>query len=234
VPNEDLDLNKIPARLAEVKQRIDEATRRAGRAPGSARLVAVSKGKPAEAIRAAFAAGQRDFGENYAQELAAKADALGDLAGLRWHAIGQLQRNKAKQVARVASVIHSVDRADLVSELDRRAGAMSRKIDVLVEVNVAGEATKSGCAPEEAGAVLDAIAKAPNLRAVGLMTMAPFFDEPELARPTFAELRALQGKLGGASALPELSMGMSHDFEVAIEEGATLVRVGTAIFGARA
>jgi hypothetical protein len=232
VSNEDLD--KVPSRLAEVKQRIEEATRKAGRAPGSARLVAVSKGKPAEAIRAAFAAGQRDFGENYAQELVAKAEALGDLAGLRWHAIGQLQRNKAKQVARVASVVHSVDRADLASELGRRAEAAARSVDVLIEVNIAGEATKSGCAPEEASAVLDAIAKAPSLRAVGLMTMAPFFDEPELARPTFAALRALRDKLGGASALPELSMGMSHDFEVAIEEGATLVRVGTAIFGSRA
>ena len=230
--NEDLD--KIPAQLAEVKQRIEEATRRAGRAPGSARLVAVSKGKPAEAIRAAFAAGQRDFGENYAQELIAKAEALSGLADLRWHAIGQLQRNKAKQVARVASVVHSVDRVDLAGELDRRAGAASRAIDVLVEVNIAGEATKSGCAPGEAAAVLDAIAEASNLRAVGFMTMAPFFDDPELARPMFAALRALRDKLGGASALPELSMGMSHDFEVAIEEGATLVRVGTAIFGARA
>jgi pyridoxal phosphate enzyme (YggS family) len=227
------DLDGIPARLAEVKRRIQEAARRAGRSPESVRLVAVSKGKPAEAIRAAFAAGQRDFGENYVQELLQKAEALGDLEGLRWHAIGQLQRNKAKQAARVASVVHSVDRADLASELDRRAAAASRMIEALVEVNIAGEATKGGSAPEDVRAVLEAIAEATNLKAIGLMTMAPFVDDPELARPTFAALRELRDRLGGSSALPELSMGMSHDFEAAIAEGATLVRVGTAIFGSR-
>jgi PLP dependent protein len=227
------DFDGIPARLAKVKRQIEEAARRAGRAPESVRLVAVSKGKPVEAIRAAFAAGQRDFGENYVQELQQKAEALSDLAGLRWHAIGQLQRNKAKQVARVASVVHSIDRADLANELDRRAAAASRVIEALVEVNVAGEVTKGGAEPDDVGAVLEALAKATNLKVIGLMTMAPFVDDAELARPAFAALQALRDRYGGPLALPELSMGMSHDFEVAIAEGATLVRVGTAIFGAR-
>jgi hypothetical protein len=230
---EDADPTGIAGRLAEVRRRIDEAVARAGRPAGSARLIAVSKEKPADAIRAAFAAGQRDFGENYAQELVEKAAALEDLAGLRWHAIGRLQRNKAKSVARVASAVHAVDRADLAAEIGKRAAAAGRSIDVLVEVSIAGEETKGGCAPGELSGVLDAIAAAPSLRAVGLMTMAPFFDDPELARPVFAALRELRDKNGGPSALPELSMGMSHDFEVAIAEGATLVRVGTAIFGAR-
>lgn len=229
----DADSTAIAARLADVRRRIEEAVSKAGRPPGSARLVAVSKEKPAEAIRAAYAAGQRDFGENYAQELAQKAAALSDLADLRWHAIGRLQRNKAKYVARVASAVHAGERADLAIELGKRATAADRTIEVLVEVNIAGEDTKGGCAPGELASVLDAIASASSLKATGLMTMAPFFDDPELARPVFATLRELRDRSGGASALPELSMGMSHDFEVAIAEGATLVRVGTAIFGAR-
>ncbi|MCK6593035.1 MAG: YggS family pyridoxal phosphate-dependent enzyme [Polyangiaceae bacterium] len=227
------DLSAIAGRLAEVRQRIDAAVARAGRSPGSTRLVAVSKEKPAEAIRAAFAAGQRDFGENYAQELVEKAAVLEDLAGIRWHAIGRIQRNKAKYIARVASVVHAVDRADLATELGKRAAALGRTLEVLVEVSIAGEETKGGCAPAELAGVLDAIAATPSLKAAGLMTMAPFFDDPELSRPVFAALRELRDKHGGASRLPELSMGMSHDFEVAIAEGATLVRVGTAIFGAR-
>lgn len=227
------DIGAIPARLAAIQTRIEEAARRAGRATGSVRLVAVSKTKPIEAIRAAYAAGQRDFGENYVQELAQKADALADLGDLRWHAIGSIQRNKAKVIARVASVVHAVDRTELASELDRRAEAGGRSLEVLVEVNVAGEATKAGCAPGDLGPLLDALARMPRLRIAGLMTMAPYVDDPELARPVFAELRALRDRHGGAASLPELSMGMSHDFEVAIAEGATLVRVGTAIFGSR-
>lgn len=228
------DVNVLSERLGEVRGRIEEAARRAGRPAGDVRLVAVSKMKPAEAIRAAYAAGQRDFGENYAQELAEKADALRDLTEIRWHAIGRLQRNKAKLVARVASLVHAIDRADLAAELGKRAAAEGRALDVLIEVNVAGEATKGGCAPDDVGRVLDAIAKEPSLKARGLMTMAPFFDDAELARPSFAALRELRERHGGAAALPELSMGMSHDFVVAIEEGATLVRIGTAIFGERA
>lgn len=224
----------IAQRLAEVKRTIDEATAKAGRAPGSVRLVAVSKHHPAEAIRAAYTAGQRDFGENYAQELAEKAALLRDLPDLVWHAIGQLQRNKVKSIVQHARFIHAVDRADLAIEIDRRAAAAGVTALVLVEVNLAGEATKGGCDPADLGALLAAMAPLANVRAVGLMTIPPAEDDPEQTRPRFIALRALRDAHGGAAALPELSMGMSHDFHVAIAEGATLVRVGTAIFGARA
>lgn len=224
--------DEIATRIAEVRRRIDEAAIRAGR-PGGVRLLAVSKTKPAEAIRAAYAAGQREFGENYAQELAQKAEALRDLDGLVWHFIGRLQRNKARQVAPLAQVVHTVDRAELAVELGKRAAAASVKLRVLVEVNVSGEASKGGCAPAEVAAVLEVIRAAPSLTAVGLMTIPPDTADPGDARPFFAALRALRDENGGAAALPELSMGMTHDFLVAIEEGSTIVRVGTAIFGAR-
>jgi hypothetical protein len=223
----------IAARLLEVRQRIDEATARAGRPAGSVQLLAVSKGKPPEAIRAAYAAGHRAFGENYAQELEQKAEALRDLEGIAWHFIGRLQRNKARQVVRFARVVHAVDRVDLAAELGKRAAAAGVRVRVLVEVNVSGEASKGGCPPAELGAVLAAIAAAPALEAAGLMTIPPEADDPEAARPFFAALRALRDQHGGPAALPELSMGMTHDFPVAVAEGATLVRVGTAIFGAR-
>jgi pyridoxal phosphate enzyme (YggS family) len=231
--SEDLAGSEIAARLSEVGRRIDEAAARAGRPPGSVRLLAVSKGKPAEAIRAAYAAGQRAFGENYAQELAQKAADLADLEGIEWHFIGRLQRNKAKQVVQAARVVHAVDRADLAAELGKRAGAAGVKLRVLVEVNVSGEASKGGCPPGEASEVLGAIRASPALEAVGLMTIPPDSEDPAAARPFFAALRRLRDDHGGAAALPELSMGMTHDFPIAIEEGATLVRVGTAIFGAR-
>lgn len=222
----------IAARLADVRRQIDEAAAKAGRA-GGVRLLAVSKTKPPEAIRAAYAAGQRDFGENYAQELAQKAEALRDLDGLVWHFIGRLQRNKAKQVIEAARAVHTVDRVELAHELGKRAAARGATIDALVEVSVSGEASKGGCAPDDLGRVLDAVRGEPSLRAVGLMTIPPETDDPEGARPFFAALRELRDRHGGASALPELSMGMTHDFRVAIEEGSTIVRVGTAIFGAR-
>ena len=228
------DLAGIASRLDAVRGRIAAAAERAWRSPGEVRLVAVSKGKPAEAFRAAYAAGQRDFGESYAQELGEKAEALGDLPDLAWHAIGGLQRNKAKLVARVAAVVHSVDREDLAVELDRRAEALGRTLRVLLEVNVGGEASKGGCAPGDLGRLIEAASRCRHLQPIGLMTIAPFIEDPEKVRPYFAALRALRDQSGGPAALPELSMGMSHDFEAAIEEGATLVRVGTAIFGARA
>ncbi len=224
----------IPPRLANVKRTIDEATAEAGRAPGSTRLVAVSKHKSAEAIRAAYAAGQRDFGENYAQELAEKAAALRDLPDLVWHFIGQLQRNKVKLIVPHARFIHAVDRAELAIEIDRRAAAAGVTLDALIEVNLAGEASKGGCAPAALGGLLAALAPLAHVRAVGLMTIPPAEDDAEQTRPRFAALRALRAAHGGAAVLPELSMGMSHDFPIAIAEGATLVRVGTAIFGARA
>jgi len=228
------EIASISQRLAEVKRTIDEATAKAGRAPGSARLVAVSKHKSAEAIRAAYAAGQRDFGENYAQELAEKAAALSDLPDLVWHAIGQLQRNKVKAIVPHARFLHAVDRADLALEIDRRAAAASVTIAALIEVNLEGEASKGGCAPADLGGLLAAFERLAHVRVIGLMTIPPAEDDPEQTRPRFAALRALRDAHGGAAALPELSMGMSHDFAVAIAEGATLVRVGTAIFGARA
>ena len=231
--SEELTGSEIAARLDEVRRRIAEASALAGRA-GAVRLLAVSKHKPVEAIRAAYGAGQRDFGESYAQELTRKAEALRDLDGLVWHFIGGLQRNKAKQVAAAARVVHTIDRAELAIELGKRAAASGVRLRALVEVNVSGEASKGGCAPDELGAVLAAVRGSPALEAVGLMTIPPDAADPGEARPFFAALRALRDRHGGASALPELSMGMTHDYAVAIEEGATLVRIGTAIFGARA
>jgi PLP dependent protein len=227
------DNEGIQSRLAEVRAGIETATQRAGRAPGAVRLVAVSKTKPAEAIRAAYAAGQRDFGENYAQELEEKALALADLKDIRWHAIGQLQRNKAKVVARVARFVHAVDREELAIELARRASAAGATLEALIEVNVSGEASKGGCPPAALGELLGALRRLDGLRVVGLMTIPPASDEAEAARPVFASLRALRDEHGGAAVLPELSMGMTHDYPIAIAEGATMVRVGTAIFGSR-
>lgn len=231
--SEELTGSEIAARLAEVRRQIEAEAAKAGR-PGGVRLLAVSKTKSPEAVRAAYAAGQREFGENYAQELAQKAEALRDLDGIGWHFIGRLQRNKAKQVVQVAHAVHTVDRVELAAELGKRAAAAGVKVRVLVEVNVSGEASKGGCPPSEVGEVLAAVRAAPALEAVGLMTIPPETEDPEGARPFFAALRKLRDEHGGASVLPELSMGMTHDFAVAIEEGATIVRVGTAIFGARA
>lgn len=223
----------LAERLTQTRDRIARAAERAGRDPGTVRLVAVSKLHPASAIREAYEAGQRDFGENYAQELVRKAESLTDLPELRWHMIGHLQTNKARLVAPWASVVHTVHSAKLAAELGKRASASGRTIDVLVEVNVARDPAKSGCRPEDLPLVLSALNDQTMLRPRGLMTMPPFTEDPEGARPFFAKLRELRDAHGGAEALPELSMGMSHDLEVAIEEGATIVRVGTAIFGAR-
>jgi pyridoxal phosphate enzyme (YggS family) len=221
----------IAERLALVRERIAEAALRAGRAPESVRLLAVSKTKPAELVRAAYEAGQREMGENYVQELGAKAAALSDLGELRWHMIGPLQRNKVKQVVGVAALVHTVDRVSLAEEIEKRAAAIGRVVPVLLEVNVAGEASKAGCSPEEAPALAAAVRAMPHVELRGLMTIPPDTEDREEARPYFRRLRELRDRLGGD--LPELSMGMSHDFEIAIEEGATIVRVGTAIFGAR-
>lgn len=218
-----------------MQRAIEAAARSASRDPAGIRLVAVSKHQPAAAIAAAHAAGQRDFGENYVQELVGKAEELGSLEGLRWHAIGALQRNKVRDVARVAHVVHTVDRVELATELRRRAAAADRAVDVLIEVSIAGEEQKAGCAPAEVGRVLEALAADDRVHAVGLMAIPPLADDPEATRPHFRALRVLRDELraAGHGELRELSMGMSADFAVAIEEGATLVRVGTAIFGAR-
>jgi pyridoxal phosphate enzyme (YggS family) len=241
-------VNGIAERLAAVEARIVDAAQRSGRSPESVRLVAVSKTKPAQAIREAYAAGQRHFGENYVQELTAKAEELEDLPDLVLHFIGHLQRNKAKAAVRAASVIHTVDSVRLAEELGKRAAETERpaasafaplgeggdaRTAVFVEVNVGGETQKSGCAPNDVAAVLGAIEREPALRLVGLMTVPPFTEDPRGARLYFDALARLRDAHGGLGRLPELSMGMTHDLEEAIAAGATLVRVGTAIFGER-
>jgi hypothetical protein len=210
----------VAERVTAVRARIDAAARAAGRSPGSVRLVAATKTQSVDAVRAVVAAGVADLGENRAQELAAKAPALAPLEPT-WHFIGRLQRNKINQLAPWVRWWSSIDRTELVDALAARvAGAR-----VLIEVNVAGEAQKGGCAPAEAPDLV-AHARARGLEPVGLMTVAPLGGDP---RPAFATLRGLAERLG----LAELSMGMSGDFEAAIGEGATIVRVGTALFGPR-
>src|ERR1700677_2561574 len=227
----------IAARLNEVRARIAAAARPPGGADG-VKLVAVSKRHPPGAIREAYAAGQRAFGENYVQELVAKAEALADLPDLEWHLIGHLQTNKAKAAARVAHVVHTIDSAALAKELGRRAGVSSATqggaapLPVLIEVNVGGEPQKAGATPSEIEEVMAAVRAQPSLALRGLMTMPPSGDL-HVARKIFETLALLRNLHGGAAVLPELSMGMSHDLEVAIASGATIVRVGTAIFGPR-
>lgn len=233
----------VAERLSGVRERVESAARRAGR-PGNVLLLAVSKMQPPEAIRAAYAAGQRDFAENYVQELAKKAEVLAELGDLRFHLIGHLQRNKSKVATRVASAIHSVDSLELVKELDkradptgvpsdRRAFGEDARLPVFVEVSIAGEAQKSGAALGELASLLEAVEAAERLRLVGLMCVPPLTDDPAASRQYFDALRRLRDEHGGAERLPELSMGMTADFEHAISAGATVVRVGTAIFGAR-
>ena len=241
-------MDSVTQRLEQVQARIAAAAKAADRDSSSIRLVAVSKRQPASAVRIAYAAGLRDFGENYVQELIGKAKELADLPDLRWHFIGHLQRNKAKVVLQAASAVHTLDSPDLVRELAKRAPDYpvpeSRRLSlgghpgdgrlaVLVEVNVGGEAQKSGCELEQLPAVLEAIEASPSLHLAGLMTVPPYTEEAEGSRTYFEQLAALREKHGGASRLPELSMGMTLDLEYAIAAGATLVRVGTAIFGER-
>ena len=226
--------------LAQVRERIAAAERAAGRAPGSVRLLAVSKKMTADDVRAALAAGQRAFGENYAQELRDKRAALAhDLTPPtlphppEWHFIGPLQSNKVKYVAGQVALAHTVDSAALVEAIEARGLPQA----CLVQVNVAGEAQKRGIAPDELPALLDRFATMSHVTCAGLMVIPPFTDDPDDARPHFAALRALRDREAARArphvALRELSMGMSGDLEVAVAEGATIVRVGTAIFGAR-
>jgi pyridoxal phosphate enzyme (YggS family) len=194
--------------------------------PAGVTLVAVSKTQPPEAIREAYAAGQRDFGENYAQEWRAKAEALADLADLRWHFIGGLQTNKVKYLAGRVALVHTVDRLELAGEISRRWAKLGATARVLLEVDLGGEERKAGCAPAEVEPLLAAVRTLPAIEVVGLTCIPPPGDDP---RPHFRALRALRDRLG----LRELSMGMSADWPIAVEEGATFVRVGSAIFGAR-
>jgi len=225
----------VAGNLNDVRARIHAVATAAGRDPAGVRLIAVSKTHPAAAVREAYAEGQRDFGENYVQELLQKAEELRDLPELRWHFIGHLQRNKARQVASLVSLMHAVDTAELGHELAKRvAGATpGRRLEVLVEVSIAGEAQKHGAAPGNLAELLSAIEAEPALSLRGLMCVPPLTEDAASARPFFDALSALREQHGGAARLPELSMGMTHDLEHAVAAGATLVRVGTAIFGGR-
>ena len=229
------DLAAVATRFAALRARVDAAARRSGRDPAAVRIVGAAKTQPAERVAAAVQAGLRDIGENYVQEAAGKRVAVEARVGpalarsLHWHGIGPLQRNKAKHAVACFEWLHAVDGARLATELDRRAAEAGRSLVVLLQLNLSGEATKTGVAAEELPALLDAVRGLAHLRVVGLMTMPAPAPDPEAARPVFARLRAL----AAAAQLPELSMGMSDDFEVAVEEGATLVRIGTALFGPR-
>ena len=223
----------ITENLQAVRQSIRDAALSCDRDPGSVTLVAVSKRHSPEAIRTAYAAGQRDFGENYAQEQSDKALELADLEGIRWHFIGHLQRNKAKHVAPSCALVETVDSARLVEELSRQAVKLDRVVSCLVQVNVGEEDQKFGCDREELEEILCAVEEADGLALEGLMTIPPWDLEPQETRVHFRALSQLRERHGGRARLPHLSMGMSHDFQVAIEEGATMVRVGTAIFGPR-
>ncbi len=225
----------IRARLADVRARITRAAEAAGRDPSDIRLVAVSKTFGAEYVEAAAAAGQLEFGENRVQEAAEKIDRVA--APARWHLVGHLQSNKARRAASLFACIQSVDSVDLLRRLDAAAADEATSPDVLVQVDLAGEPTKHGATPEQVQRIFAEAAACRAVRLTGLMALPPFFDDAEEARPYFRRLRVLRDRMvaGGTPAplLRELSMGMSHDFEVAVQEGATIVRVGTAIFGAR-
>lgn len=226
----------IAENLQAVRGRIEAAARRAGRDPGAIRLIAVSKTFGADHVRAAWAAGQRDFGENKVQEALQKISETADIE-VQWHLIGHLQSNKVKKAAAPFACIHSVDSADLLQRLDAAAAEQGASPDVLVQVDLAGETTKFGAPADEARRTVDAALGARAVRLAGLMILPPWNEDQEQTRPWFVRLRELRDWwiAGGvpAGALRHLSMGMSHDFEAAIEEGATLVRVGTAIFGKR-
>ena len=229
-------MNTIQTRLAALLARIQSAAANAGRAGDGIRLVAVSKTFPSEAIRQAIAAGVSDIGENYIQEARNKFEALQGTA-VKWHFIGRLQTNKSRDAVRMFDLIHTLDSYKLALELDRWARRLQKIQPVLIQVNVAGEATKAGVAPEEALSLVRQAAALENIAVKGLMTMPPYFNAPEKVRPFFAALRQLRDRIRHEEianiGMQELSMGMTGDFEAAVAEGATLVRIGTALFGER-
>jgi pyridoxal phosphate enzyme (YggS family) len=228
-------LMSIADNLKTVQDRIAAAAKRASRDPSSVKLVVVTKTVDIGRIREAAAAGAAILGENRVQEAKEKIEKLGRVAS--WHLIGHLQTNKAKYAVRLFDVIHSVDNLELAHELDKQAAKINKKQDVLIEVSIAGEATKAGVATKDAAALVREAAKLGNISIKGLMTVPPFLDDPEAVRPYFRKLRDLAESIARENiphvSMQELSMGMSGDFEVAVEEGATMVRVGTAIFGER-
>jgi len=229
-------VNDIVGNLAAIRQRIAAAAAAAGRPPEDVRLLAVSKMFSAAHVRAAYAAGQREFGENKVQEALQKREETAEL-DIRWHLIGHLQSNKAKKAAPAFAALHSIDSVDLLRRVDLAAAEAGATPDLYIQVDLAGESTKFGAPEGDVSEIARAAMECRAARLRGLMLLPPWFDDPERARPYFRRLRDLRERLVeegiDASRLRELSMGMSHDFEVAIQEGATLVRVGTAIFGKR-
>lgn len=228
-------MSDVAENIREVKEKIAAAALRAGRNPSEIKLMGVTKTVDDDRIMEAIRAGIDIIGENYVQEARRKIEKMG--RGLPWHLIGHLQTNKAKYAVKLFDMVHSVDRISLAQELNRRAGMVDSALNILVEVNVSGEESKSGVAAELAVGLVREIAGLPNLRVRGLMTMAPWFDNQEDARPYFRRLRELRDAIILTNIpgieMEELSMGMSGDYEVAVEEGATIVRIGTRIFGAR-
>lgn len=228
-------MSTVASNLADVLRRIEKAASKAGRDPASVELVAVSKTVGVDKAMEALAAGAVSLGESRVQEARKKFEVIGRRA--RWHMIGPLQTNKARYCPGLFTLIHSVDRLELARELDRRAGQSGEAMECLVQVNVSGEGQKSGCEPEEAATLVKETSKLANLRFTGLMTIPPYSDDPEDSRPFFRELARLAAELTGMGiagvSFENLSMGMTGDFEVAIEEGATIVRVGSGIFGER-
>ncbi|NPV05462.1 MAG: YggS family pyridoxal phosphate-dependent enzyme [Syntrophaceae bacterium] len=229
-------MSEVRENILRVRERIAAAAARAGRDPAGVRLMGVTKTVGDDRIRQAIEAGIDIIGENYVQEARRKIELMGK--SVEWHFIGHLQTNKAKYAVRLFDMIHSVNRVSLAEELNRRAAAAGVACRVLIEVNLAGEESKSGAAPDEVPGLIRAIAAGmPSLSIQGLMTMAPWYDDPEKARPCFAGLRMLRDRIAAENipnvTLRELSMGMTDDFEVAVEEGATIVRIGRAIFGER-
>jgi pyridoxal phosphate enzyme (YggS family) len=229
-----VDLTPIRQNLSALQKRISRAAAGCGRDPASVRLVTVAKTQGVEAVRAAIHAGCVIVGENYIQEAREKFDVLAPLP-VAWHFIGHLQTNKAKYAVRIFELIHTVDSEKLAAELDKQARKIGKVQNILVQVNIGAEPTKSGVDPDQAADLVRRISGYENICIQGLMAMPPFFDAPERARPFFRELRRVSNRIQEQIPRPalELSMGMSGDFEVAIQEGATLVRIGTAIFGAR-
>jgi len=225
-------MSEIRENVLHVMERIEKAAQKGGRDPKDIRLVAVSKTVDSVRAREAIEAGVTILGENYVQEAQKKIEEIGK--SISWHFIGHLQSNKAKVAVRLFDVIHSVDSISLAEELNRRAQQSKQKIPVMIEVNLSGETTKFGTEEEKVSALAQKMLSLSSVSLEGLMTMPPYFDDPEMSRPYFVQLRELKEKMvKGGIPLKELSMGMSNDFEVAIEEGATYVRVGTAIFGPR-
>jgi pyridoxal phosphate enzyme (YggS family) len=224
--------------IEEVQERIHRAARRAGRDPAEIQLLAVSKTMPLERVREGYQAGLRLFGENRIQEGVEKVEQAGDLVEAVWHFIGHLQKNKVRDAARCFQVVHTVDSEDLAVRLDRWAERFGKTLDVLLQVHQGGEASKHGADEKDLPGMAAEVRGLPNLRLCGLMTIPPWGEDPEVVRPWFRRLRELRdelsrGEAAGLDHFRQLSMGMSHDLEVAVEEGATIIRVGTALFGPR-